>query len=201
MLNPKTIKAIDDLRRHINSGCLSGILPGEGTEKNERFHRHLRRSLLVGANTMSPELAVACLTGSIYVWNCRKKKQRHFKNQRFFPIVPPECFIGSSQASHTFVAFRDTGSHTMFHPISRLICRSLHGKFPRDEHVLIRLAYCSISRKRKSPKVIPWSADWLFRQSNVSFNCSVLLIMWEKTSSVFKSSVDLAFVIFISTII
>jgi hypothetical protein len=113
MLNPKTIKAIDDLRRHINSGCLSGILPGEGTEKNERFHRHLRRSLLVGANTISPELAVACLTVSIYVWNCRKKKQRHSKNQRVFPIVPPECFIGSSQASDTFVAFRDTGSHTV----------------------------------------------------------------------------------------
>ena len=93
MLNSKTIKAIGDLPKHIHAGCLTSILPGEGAQKNERFHRHLRRSLLVGANIISSELAVACLTVSIYVWNCRRKKRTHSNNQRVYPTVPLECFM------------------------------------------------------------------------------------------------------------
>ncbi len=104
-LNDKTMKAIDDLRKHINTGCLSGILPGEGTQKNERFHRHLRRSLLVGANSISPELAIACLTVAIYAWNCQRKKQKHSKNQRVFPIIPPEYLNNSSQTTN-FIPLR-----------------------------------------------------------------------------------------------
>ena len=105
-LNVKTTKAIDDLRKHINTGCLSSILPGEGTEKNERFHRHLRRSLLVGANSISPELAIACLTVAICVWNCRRKKHKHSKNQRVFTIVPPECLMDTSQNTDNYVPLR-----------------------------------------------------------------------------------------------
>ena len=105
-LNVKTIKAIDDLRKHITNGCLSCILPGEGTEKNERFHRHLSRSLLVGANNISPELAIACLTVAIYVWNCRRKKRKHSKNQRVFPIIPPECLTECSEVTDTYVPLR-----------------------------------------------------------------------------------------------
>ena len=73
----------------------------------------MRRSLLVGANTISPELAVACLTVCIYVWNCRGKKQTHSNNQRVYPIVPPECFIGSSGVSDTFVPVRNAGIHSV----------------------------------------------------------------------------------------
>ena len=104
-LNAKTLKAIDDLRKHINKGCLSNILPGEGTGKNERFHRHLRRSLLVGASTISPELAVACLTLALYVWNNKRKNLKHYKNQRVIPITPPECLrsISENGASSTSV--------------------------------------------------------------------------------------------------
>ncbi len=105
-LSARTIKAIDDLKKHINAGCLSGILPGEGTERNERLHRHLRRSLLVGANSISPELAIACLTVAIYVWNCRRKQQKHYKNQRVYPIVPPECLFESSNMTDSFVPLR-----------------------------------------------------------------------------------------------
>ena len=107
-LNAKTLKSVDDLRRHINKGCLSGILPGEGTEKNERLHRHLRKSLLVGANTISPELAIACLTLALYVWNNRKKSVKHIKNQRVVPIIPAEYSedISNNCASSTALPFK-----------------------------------------------------------------------------------------------
>lgn len=39
---------IQNLRRHIANGCLSGIEPGAGTAGNERVHRSLNRSLYVG---------------------------------------------------------------------------------------------------------------------------------------------------------
>ena len=107
-LNAKTLKSVDDLRRHINKGCLSGILPREGTEKNERLDRHLRKSLLVGANTISPELAIACLTLALYVWNNRKKSVKHIKNQRVVPIIPAEYSedISNNCASSTALPFK-----------------------------------------------------------------------------------------------
>ena len=33
--------------------CLSGISAGAGTTRNERLHRHLKRSLLVGVSIIS----------------------------------------------------------------------------------------------------------------------------------------------------
>ena len=35
---PDTFYAIDNLKRHIQAGCLSDIPPEEGTNKNERLH-------------------------------------------------------------------------------------------------------------------------------------------------------------------
>ena len=32
------VESIDDLRDHINRGCLSDVPPGEGTERNERTY-------------------------------------------------------------------------------------------------------------------------------------------------------------------
>ena len=37
----KTFHALNNLKKHINSGCLSGISPGRGTNKNERLHKSL----------------------------------------------------------------------------------------------------------------------------------------------------------------
>ena len=38
----ETKKAVENLFRHIKTGCLSGITPGGGTTKNERIHQHIK---------------------------------------------------------------------------------------------------------------------------------------------------------------
>lgn len=61
-LNKESLRKIEHLRKHICKGCLSGIPLGCGTEKNERLHRHLNRSLLCGVSKIGPELAIAVMT-------------------------------------------------------------------------------------------------------------------------------------------
>ena len=60
--NLQTAKEIENLCLHIQKGCLSGLPPGCGTERNEQLHRLLNRSLITGATTLSTELAIALLT-------------------------------------------------------------------------------------------------------------------------------------------
>ena len=36
-------KAVENLLKHIKTGCLSGIPPGGGTTKNERIHQHIKK--------------------------------------------------------------------------------------------------------------------------------------------------------------
>lgn len=90
-LPDQTVECIDDLREHIDRGCLSDIPPGDGTERNERLHDFLQDSLLCGAKTLSPELAIAILAYVLYVWNCQRKAQKHSSNSRVIPTVPVEC--------------------------------------------------------------------------------------------------------------
>lgn len=61
-LNKDSLSEIEHLRKHIHKGCLSGIPVGYGTEKNERLHWHLNRSLLCGVSKIGPELAIAVMT-------------------------------------------------------------------------------------------------------------------------------------------
>ena len=60
-LREATFKQIEYIREHIKKGCLSGIPPGFGTERNEQLHRPLNRLLLTGETRISLELAVALL--------------------------------------------------------------------------------------------------------------------------------------------
>lgn len=41
------------------------------------------------------------------------EKQTHSNNQRVYPIVPPECLIGSSRESDTFTPVRNAGVHSV----------------------------------------------------------------------------------------
>ena len=41
LLKPESISAIENLMHHIRCGCLSGIPPGAGTNRNERLHEHI----------------------------------------------------------------------------------------------------------------------------------------------------------------
>jgi hypothetical protein len=81
-LPEETVERIHDLREHIDRGCLSGIPPGEGTERNERLHEFLSDSLLCAAKSLSPELAIAILAYVLYVWNCQRKCRKHNSNCR-----------------------------------------------------------------------------------------------------------------------
>ena len=81
-LAEETIERIHDLREHIDCGCLSGIAPGEGSERNECLHEFFSDSLLCAAKSLSPELAFAILAYVLYVWSCQRKQKKHNSNCR-----------------------------------------------------------------------------------------------------------------------
>ena len=62
---------LENLKVHIERGCVSGLSPDGGTENNERLHRYLNRSFLWGASVISPELAGAILAVIFYAYNAR----------------------------------------------------------------------------------------------------------------------------------
>ena len=45
-MNEKSLKEIKNIKVHIEKGCLSGIPPECGTNKNERLNRHLLNDFL-----------------------------------------------------------------------------------------------------------------------------------------------------------
>lgn len=101
-LNKDTVHQAELLRKHIRKGCLSDIPIGCGTEKNERLHRHLNRSLLCGVSKIGPELAIAVMTCVLYAWNC-KRKGSHLQSKRVKPVVPIES-VRSCHQDHVSTA-------------------------------------------------------------------------------------------------
>ena len=103
------------LRKHIRKGCCSAIPAGSGTQRNERLHKSLKRSLLGGASTLSPELAVAVFAIVLYVWSCTRdpEARKHCSNARIFSVVPIELrgtFINNSNAASCELAFKCNSS-------------------------------------------------------------------------------------------
>ena len=60
ILQPAAITEVNSLLTHIQRGCLSGILPGRGTNRNERLHRELNKHMR--QSRYGVELAYALLT-------------------------------------------------------------------------------------------------------------------------------------------
>ena len=90
-LSVATVSAIENLRHHVRKGCISEIPPSAGTTLHERLHRHLKRSMLCGASSISPELALPILALVLYVWSCRRRGLlKHVNNQTVVPIIPFE---------------------------------------------------------------------------------------------------------------
>ena len=89
-----TIESIKNLRKHIRKGCCSAIPAGAGTQRNERLHKSLKRSLLGGASTVSPELAVAVFSIVLYFWSYKRKPgvTKHMSNARVIPLAPIELY-------------------------------------------------------------------------------------------------------------
>ena len=74
-------KALSELVKHIDKGCLSGIKAGWGTKANEGLHKLLNRSMLRGVPKMSPEMARTVLTIIFHHHNAKKEKRRHVCNK------------------------------------------------------------------------------------------------------------------------
>ena len=110
-LTKETLREIEHLRKHIRKGCLSEIPVGCGTEKNERLHRHLNRSLLCGVLKIGPELAIAVMTCVLYAWNC-KRKRIHLQSKRVAPVPPVQsaCTRYQDNASPSQPHMKQTSS-------------------------------------------------------------------------------------------
>ena len=67
ILTSASAQAFSNLKKHIESNCLSDIPPGMGTNRNERFHRHLKS--VVHRSRIGILLAYALLSILIHAHN------------------------------------------------------------------------------------------------------------------------------------
>ena len=93
VLPDKAVTEISKVMKHVKLGCLSGIPPGIGTNRNENIHKRLRKWLK--KDRIGVALAVALLATVFYKLNiCDMKENGH--EQRICSPV--------SQWFHTFLA-------------------------------------------------------------------------------------------------
>ena len=69
VLSPAAIREMNCIRKHIEHGCLSRILPGRGKNRNERLHRQLNQ--IVHNTRLGVELGYALITCTFYEHNER----------------------------------------------------------------------------------------------------------------------------------
>lgn len=98
-LTENTLLSLDYLRHHIRRGCLSGIPPGEGTEKIDPLHRYLQKSFLGRVTVITPDMAFAIFTCLIYAWNCKKQCKNLFKGKKVIPVTPIEAHTDTKPTS------------------------------------------------------------------------------------------------------
>ena len=67
MLNAAAIKELDSIIKHVKKGCLSGIEPGCGTNRNECLHKDLNK--IMSSSRYGVELAYALFTVCFYKHN------------------------------------------------------------------------------------------------------------------------------------
>lgn len=68
--NQKTVKSLENIRKHVNKGCLSDIPPGIGTNVNENIHKNLKRR--ISTDRKGILAAVASFGHFFYNWNQRR---------------------------------------------------------------------------------------------------------------------------------
>lgn len=69
VLSAAAMKETDNIRVHFNKGCLSGIQPGRGTNRNENLHKDL--NTVMSNSKYDVELAYALFTIAFYNHNER----------------------------------------------------------------------------------------------------------------------------------
>ena len=67
VLPPSALREVNCILKHVNRGCVSNILPGRGTNRNERLHRELNK--IVHSSRIGGELAYALVTCTFYQHN------------------------------------------------------------------------------------------------------------------------------------
>ena len=70
VLDVNVIHEIENLKVHIERGCLSRIPPGGGSTRNENPHKNLRA--VIARSRLGCELAEALLATFFYIWNERR---------------------------------------------------------------------------------------------------------------------------------
>ena len=86
LINKDVVSAIVNLRVHIDNGCLSGIPPGCGTNRNENLHRQLNTHFHQGKVVIL--LAYAFISTQLYIHN----NKIYFKGKH---VVPPVSYISA----------------------------------------------------------------------------------------------------------
>lgn len=86
------LKEIDNLKKHISKGCLSGIKAGRGTNRNEALHKNLNKVLK--SSRYGIELAYALLTTLFFMHN---ENQNAIREKRI--AKPIEMFSDLQQGT------------------------------------------------------------------------------------------------------
>ena len=92
MLSSAAMKEAENLKKHMLNGCLSGIKPGRGTNRNEALHKELNK--IISSSRYGLELAYALFTSIFFLHNERisaKLDQRWEKTiLEYYDLVSPD---------------------------------------------------------------------------------------------------------------
>ena len=91
LLSPNALKELDNIRVHMKRGCLSGIQPGRGTNRNENLHKNI--NLIMSSSKYGVELAYGLLTVCFFDHNERMEAKS--KN---IPVRPIQHYM-----DHAFI--------------------------------------------------------------------------------------------------
>lgn len=167
VLHEATLKACNNLKVHIQKGCLSKIPVGCGTNKNEKLHHFLNNSALA-IGRIGPELAKALLYVLLFAWNCKRDPKNLLSNTEL-PIFTyfhkgqfnSICFYGNCIKSKSYThkqCFEEEGTSTnldacnyILDNLEKQICKSTS-------------AYASILKSEKL--------------KNAKINCNMDSLLW-----------------------
>ena len=94
LLTSSAIKEIEKLKVHVRKGCLSGIPPSGGTNRNEALHKTLNKT--VRRSRIGLELALAFLGLFFYKWNERIMSKLNNNGRRVSFVRPVESYANET---------------------------------------------------------------------------------------------------------
>ena len=98
ILPPAAAKEVYSIIKHVERGCLSGIKPGRGTNRNERLHRELNK--FMSTSRYGVELGYALITSAFYHHNENLRAAKHRRVLK--PINAYSCSTEQLNNCETF---------------------------------------------------------------------------------------------------